>query len=57
VAGMRVKEIDNDIELFPFINDEDTLSDHENLNQSKNLNEDSKSALDMDDIKFKVKRR
>ena len=54
---MRVKEIDNDIELFPFINDEDTLSDHENLNQSKNLNEDSKSALDMDDIKFKVKRR
>jgi hypothetical protein len=30
VAGLRVKEIDNDIELFPYLNDDDeTLSDHD----------------------------
>ena len=60
MAGLRVKEIDNDIELFPYLNDDDEiLSDHDfGALQANHLRgEESKSALDMEEIQVKVNRR
>ncbi len=60
MAGLRVKEIDNDIELFPYLNDDDeTLSDHEFGAQKVHQlrGEESKSAIDMEEINVKFNRR
>jgi len=55
-GGQRFKEIDNDIELFPYLNDDDdSLSEHDIHLQQANL--EINSALDLDDIALKARRR